>query len=81
MYERKLKSFAVMALALAAALALGACGKKVNDTTKTPGSSSAPMSNPSSSNSGSTDSSKSSPPATTDSAATPPAAGASAPKY
>ena len=82
MYLSRFQSAAATAFALAAALSLGACSKKVDDASKAPGSSSSPMGSPSSSNTGTTGSSPmSSPPATTDSAATPPATGSSAPKY
>lgn len=40
MHTSKLKLAAVAALSLSALLALGACSKKVDDTTRTPGSSS-----------------------------------------
>lgn len=46
MYASKLKPAAATALALSALLALGACGKKVDDATKAP-SSPEPMTSPS----------------------------------
>ncbi|MFC5520859.1 hypothetical protein [Polaromonas jejuensis] len=45
MYASRFKSAAALVLALSAVLALGACNKKMDDTTKAP-SSTAPMSNP-----------------------------------
>lgn len=55
MYAPTLKSAATVALALAAALTLGACNKKTDDTVKLPGSSSSSsMTSPSTTNSGST---------------------------
>lgn len=80
MHESKLGSIAVTALALAAALALGACGKKADDTITPGSSSSTPMTSPSSGNTGSTGSSGATPAPDTSaapSAVMPPASAAS----
>ena len=84
MYDSRFKPVAVAVLALAAVLALGACGKKVDNATSTSPATPTPMTSPSTTDSGAAGTPMGSPSGamgsgTMGSGMTAPATGASAP--